>query len=528
MDLQVQERGVELVADPDRLDWWLIPETVLRAHSLQHVPGIFSRNFNGKKLYRIHRSHLPLLPIDSIGASGSSPDDAAAFDRGTEKLGWKLREYQHAARRFIRDRAGTLLADTMRLGKSAVAVASHDESWGQFIVVGPLSSRAVWLGWMKRRWPGIEPAVVLGRSYDPKKLEESQLVFMHYDVLPSWQKFGRDIGTAVFDEVHLCSNRRSLRARAAGSLAVQAKKRIALSGTPLWNRPADLWPILQLVTGSAFGSFTDFSWKYCEGHKTVYGWKAEGVSNEIEFRLRLGQVMIRRTWEEVQKELPPIERTVEVVDPTPAEMLEIEKELGQIKRSRISIGEMAQLRLLLGQLKVKQAVALARRFIMNGESSVVWTWHKDVAYRIGNELNMDPWVKVLTGDVSIAARERAIKEWQESKEPMVLVVTISVGQVALDFSKARHCIFAEQSWTPAEISQAEMRVFSPLRPMSATHLVLDHPIDRAVVKTVLGKIARAEKLGVPCSGSALDVLEEALDVVGEVELADLFNLEVGE
>ena len=150
-----------------------------------------------------------------MGLESDRNSDRAKFDAETEANGWKLRDYQHVGREFIRARRGTLLADQMRLGKTAQLVASHELSDGPLIVVAPLATREVWLGWFRRRWPNVRPTVLQGKHVDyanPKKsrrrkrdrgfdllegthfdldmLMNAQLVFMNFDILAGWKNFG--------------------------------------------------------------------------------------------------------------------------------------------------------------------------------------------------------------------------------------------------------------------------------------------------------------------------------------------------
>ena len=52
-----------------------------------------------------------------------------------------------------------------------------------------------------------------------------------------------------------------------------------LTGTPLTNRPRDLFVLLQLVGHSLGRSFLSFAKRYCAAEKTDFGWKTDGASN---------------------------------------------------------------------------------------------------------------------------------------------------------------------------------------------------------------------------------------------------------
>ena len=68
-----------------------------------------------------------------------------------------------------------------------------------------------------------------------------------------------------------------------------------LTGTPLTNRPRDLFVLLQLVGHSLGRSFLAFAKRYCAAEKTEYGWKTDGASNLEELTVQLHGVMLRRS-----------------------------------------------------------------------------------------------------------------------------------------------------------------------------------------------------------------------------------------
>ena len=86
-----------------------------------------------------------------------------------------------------------------------------------------------------------------------------------------------------------------------------------LTGTPLTNRPRDLFVLLQLVGHPLGRSFLSFAKRYCAAEKNDYGWKTGGASNIEELTVQLHGVMLRRSKDEVLA-LPPKLRTWLPVD----------------------------------------------------------------------------------------------------------------------------------------------------------------------------------------------------------------------
>lgn len=536
-----------VLAHPSRADWFVVPRTW--AADCYQAPNV--QVFNAASIM-VHRSHLPLLrvgrpEIEKLLArsapDGSTLAERALFDADTETKGWKLREYQHVGREFIRGRRGTLLGDAMRVGKTAQVIASHDPSLGPLMVVAPLATREVWLAWFRRRWPEERPVVLQGRSvshdyekkpvkrrkdpgfdvlerdrHDPAQLRNAKLLFCHYDILGAW-KHVEPIGTIVFDEIHIVSQRHSRRAGAVLYAANTAERVIGATGTPIWNRPAGLHTTLQALAPGAFGTFFEYAMRYCDAKPGPHGYVYSGSSNEEEFKLRMSELMIRRTWQDVSGELPQIERAVEVVPITAKQQFEIERRAEGIRdhaRQTTAVGALARFRRLLANIKIDAAIEVALRILESGEKVVVWAWHHEIAVGLERALADKGYPGfVISGHTSQSTREEILSRWRALSTPAPLCLTLAVGQVGIDLSAARHAVFAELDFTPSVVAQAEVRVFSPLRPMSATYVIVDHDIDRKILGALQDKCDTAQRMGVPAAESTIGVLATAFSQVAD-------------
>lgn len=512
-----------------RKDWYYAPRSWLP--DIGFAPTV---QLVGEDKIEIHRSHLPILAARYPGVmdelytrSGALMLDEIHMQREVfdAKLAQPLRGYQHVGREFIRSRRGTLLADQMRLGKSRSALSAHDPADGPLVIVAPLSTREVWKRECRAIF-GAEPVILTGRSKVNTQLYKTEpSLFVHYDVAAAWQgvPFGVRLGTLIIDEAHNISSWKSKRSQAVTLLAQSADRVIGLSGTPLWNKVPGLWNILAAVVPGAFGSHYDFCQRYGDPVPGSHGWLYRGTSNTEEFQERMSEVMLRRMWRDVRAELPPTTRTVEVVDLTEKEIFKIDvaaEKARNTEKQTVRVAEIARLRRIIGLLKVDLAVERARAILAQGDPVIVWAWHRDVAEKIADAIILagnTAWC--VSGQVPAAKRDLVFKAWRESG-PTAIVVTISVGQVGIDLSHAAHEIFAEVSFTPAEVAQAEMRPFSPLRPMFVDYLMVDHPIDRQVVTALVEKCASAEQLGVPAAESAIDMVAEAFGLVEKTGSAE--------
>jgi superfamily II DNA or RNA helicase len=508
-----------------KLDWFDTDQETIRP--IAEAPGIKVVG----DAFQIHRSHLPLLDTDDAmralarwhGGTNKERDRSliwACRDRLTEPLGFTLRRVQHTAVDFIRRRRGTLLGDDPRVGKTLSCAFSHE--WpGKLVVIAPLMVREVWLGWLRRIFPGEDIGIMTGRLFDPIEAAKP-IVFGHYDILYGWQD-GTQIGTLILDEAHMLTNRNSRRSRAAVFLASRAERVIAATGTPIWNMPPDLWNVLGLVAPGAFGDYYSFGNRYGAPEVTAYGTRFTGLSNEAELSLRLSEVMLRRRWADVCDDLPPITRNTVIVDLDDRQRRKLDiaaESLRQGDRTNTA-GALARYRDALSMTKLPATIAEAECCLNRGDSVVIWTWHRELADTITELLLADNRQAFkLTGDTPMKGRDQVLNQWREG--PAALVATMSVAQVGIDLSHAHRAIFAEIDYTPAMIAQAEMRTFAPTRPMNVSYVIADHFVDRKIIAALHRKLEAATGLGVGSGEGAIAAIDAAFRTPEEIADMDRF------
>lgn len=388
----------------------------------------------------------------------------------------------------------------------------HDPARGPLVIVAPLTARAVWIGWIRRLWPDADIGLAIGRKFNPETIKKP-FIFIHYQLLQHWRALFH-IGTLVFDEAHALTNRQARVAAAASLLASRSDIVIPMTGTPIWNMPPDLWMILALIAPKAFGSYDDFAERYGLPERTAHGTIYTGVSNEAELNARLSEIMIRRTWQDVG-DAPPISRNVDLVDIDEAAQRKLDIIAGSLREDRANTAaHLASYRKAVSRLKEKAATTKAKLIASRNEPVVVWTWHVELAKKIALETSGF----LLTGEQSVKLREEIIDRWRATPDG-ILCATMAVAQVAVDFSHAKHAIFAELDWTPAMIAQAEMRTFHPSRAMAITFIILDHVVDRRMIVGLEKKLAAASPVGVGAADDAITTLRLAM--FGEKDEGDM-------
>ena len=214
-----------------------------------------------------------------------SPEGLARIDPGTALAG-TLRPYQQVGVRWlyllVQLGLGACLADDMGLGKTIQVLAllvvlqrQNAEKRQPSLLVAPASLLANWASEIERFAPGLKaliahpsaiPAADL-KALAPERLQDVDLVITSYGSLlrlPWIAKRGWRL--AVLDEAQAIKNPDARQTRAAKQL--NARARLALTGTPVENRLGDLWSIFDFVNPGLLGSakeFTRFAKRLAEG-----------------------------------------------------------------------------------------------------------------------------------------------------------------------------------------------------------------------------------------------------------------------
>lgn len=358
-----------------------------------------------------------------------------------------------------------------------------------------------------------------GRDFVPEEARKP-IVVGHYDILFNWQS-GEPIGTLILDEAHVLTNPKSRRTKAAALLQSRADRVVAATGSPIYNMPTNLWSVLGLVAPGAWGSYHDFCMRYAAPEATDHGFEYTGLSNGEELSERLTEVMIRRKWKDVQKDLPPITRDVMIVDLDNKERrkLDIETERMRVSKTTNTAASLARYRDALAIVKVPATVAEATKVMRQGAPIVVWSYHLDAAELLVEQIAHEGFDALLVTGETAAHRRDAIFDHWRSLPNAALVISMAVGQVAIDLSHSSEAIFAEIDYTPVMISQAEMRTFSPLRGMRVKYMVADHYVDRKIAESLARKLEAAEPVNLGTGDGAIGAISAAFR--GPEQVADM-------
>lgn len=385
----------------------------------------------------------------------------------------RLFHFQAKGVGFIEAKSGrVLIADEMGLGKTIQALA-----WLQLhsdkrpaVVVCPASLKLNWKRETERWLSDPKVQVLSGTAAQP--INDPDIVVVNYDILEDWLEtlLGIHPQVLVIDECHLIKNGKAKRTKATIALGKAVPHVIALSGTPVINRPIEVYNALRLVNPTLFPNFWDFAQKYCGARHNGFGWDFRGASNTEELHKILSStVMIRRLKSEVLQDLPDKIRTylpfeisnLSEYQEAEANFIEwLRQERGEESVEKASRANMLVKIEALKQLAVKgklsQALEWVENFIETDGKLVVFAVHREVVDTLCGKFK-DVAVKV-DGSVSGEDRDKAVQEFQNNDKIRLFVGNIKAAGVGLTLTAASSVAFLELPWTPGELDQAEDRV----------------------------------------------------------------------
>ena len=468
------------------------------------------------------RSNQVLLVIDNLEdlqfqrdrekrerrALSSAPSlRSTLFPHQEEGLRWLQRHWNAGS-------SGALLADDMGLGKTLEALAflsclknqaAADGSDGHpLLVVAPTGLLRNWqdehrkhlghsgLGQpMEAHGVGLRQlkadARVTGNELgsdpplpklDIEKLQRAGWVLTTYETLRDYQhSFGRvRWRAAIFDEAQKIKNPSARVTDAA--LAMNVEFSILMTGTPVENRPADIWSILDRTEPGMFGTMKDFSTRYeAPGEKGASA--LENLNRKLTSESDAPALMLRRLKEDHLSDLPDMQVHRHVVDMPRPQAERYEQAVLQHQQGESILRTLQRLRRISlhpfapGESDIDQYIQESARLSLTikildeiksrGEKALVFVESLAMQdFLIGGlrrHFGLPNDVLVINGSVSGGKRKARVDEFQERTGFDVMILSPRAGGVGLTLTAANHVIHLSRWWNPAVEDQCTDRIF---------------------------------------------------------------------
>lgn len=378
-----------------------------------------------------------------------------------------LRDFQKEGLSFLLGNPRTLLADEMGLGKTVQALACL-ASTGELpalLVVPPHLTRN-WASETRRflRVNGREPRVCTLTGLKPYPLPEADVYIIHYLLLRGWKEALPQMGfrAVVFDEIQELRRTGTEKYSAASLLAEACERVIGLSGTPIYNRGAEIWNVVNILDMHCLGDWESFTRQWCDG----YGNHIVRDPALLGAHLRREGLMLRRTKAEVLRELPPKRRLVQEIDLDDRVYRELMRPVMELLGSLSALHPEARERALLeeqigrgerqatGVAKAPFVAAFVRALLDNGERVLLFAHHHAVmdAYRAELSAYRPAFI---TGRETTQQKDASVARFMGGGTDLCVISLRSAA--GLNLQRASCVVFGELDWSPAVHSQAEDR-----------------------------------------------------------------------
>ncbi len=402
-----------------------------------------------------------------------------------------LLPHQEVSKQFLLAKKRCILADEPRVGKT-LATASAALQNLPALIVCPAIVKSVWMSAFTNLDPDVPVTVINGKK-NAASIGADGITIINYDLLGAITKIGK-FQTLVLDESHRIKSPKAIRTKAAMKLMKSIPNVYALSGTPIPNRPIELFPLLSGL-GIYKGGYYDFASRYARMWKAPWGMDVSGASNLPELKEKMRPYVLRRKKADVFTEYQePVVSLITFDLPVDAREKEFNADsLLDHPNPMLAFEGLSEVMKEAGLRKVKPAIEFILDKLETGESIVVFAHHKEVVHGIEHQLEASGVAtSVITGEVPQNARERIIDNFQ-SRKTQVFIGNLAACQEGIDLSVSDTVIFVEATWQTSALLQASSRVEN-INKAGCAPLIYLLTIARSLDHTILKKVLQKQNI----------------------------------
>ncbi len=391
---------------------------------------------------------------------------------------------------------GACLADDMGLGKTLQVIAllldRQKLAKAPALLVVPASLVGNWRAEVKRFAPDLKlfiahPSVTSREGLDftvkhPKEaLRGYDAMVTTYQFLQrteSWQS--HEWGVVILDEAQAIKNPGSASTKAVKRL--QTQTRIALTGTPVENRPGDLWSLFDFLNPGLLGGSSAFSEavKRCGKSSEGFAPLRRLVKPYILRRMKTDRSIITDLPDKIETKafcgLTKRQATIyaKLVDQL-AKML-ADKEMEPIKRQGLVLGFLIKFKQICNHPshwngdgawnpedsgKFTRLAEICSELAERRERALIFTQFQEtcdpLARFLGTVFGREGLI--LHGGTAVKKRPELVEAFQQSGGPPFMVISVKAGGTGLNLTAASHVIHFDRWWNPAVENQATDRAF---------------------------------------------------------------------
>ncbi|HZF99904.1 MAG TPA: DEAD/DEAH box helicase [Chitinophagales bacterium] len=459
----------------------------------------------------------------------------------------KLFPYQETGVAYALEKKRLIIGDEPGLGKTGQAIAAISAA-GAFpcLIICPSSLKLnwkreveIWTGhramlmqpnvksnWQKYYEAGMAQFFVVNyeslKKYfvtEIRKSEAQKLTLKNVVFDPRIDLFK----SVVIDESHRVKSSATQQTKFTKGIASGKEYILALTGTPVVNKPKDLMSQLGIIDRLMdFGGYKKFIDRYCAGEKEASNLK------ELNYRL-LTSCFYRREKTAVLKDLPAKMRQVMLCDidnrdeyrAADTDLESYLKQYCNASDEQVARSLRGEIMVRIGKLKnisargkLSQVFEFIEDTLDSGNKLVVFGHLKDVIGRIKERF---PGCVSITGDDDTTSRQAAVDRFQGDPKCRLIVCSIQAAGVGITLTAASRVAFVEMGWHPAIMDQCEDRChrIGQTDSVQCTYFLGKDTIDENIYKLIDDK----REMSSAITGATNDVEVRFQDML----LGSLFN-----
>jgi len=463
-----------------------------------------------KDRIKIQKNQFTVLEESGISTKQEIHKDILPYQT-TGNLNAKLRDYQNTGANWLVKNhqmgLGSCLADDMGLGKTLQTLAYLDFVYTCFesdfstqesaapldlfsaledntktlnaLIVAPSSLTFNWQNEIQKFCPHFSSLSYIGPNRDSlqSQVPKADMVLTSYGTLLRDIDFLKSLSFnfIIIDESQQIKNRNSKIFKAINS--IEAKHKVSLSGTPMENSLSDLWSQMQFINPNLLGSYAFFNQHF---KKPIE--KDKDVTKVEELKSLINPYLLRRTKDEVAKDLPELSEQIYYVELAPEQAKLYEKEKSKVrnhlleqttetegnkkKNFKLSIlNALMKLRQLANHpqlidknaksgkfenvsayletlIRANQKTLIFSSFTSHLKVYTDWCDAQGIAYNL------------LTGKTKVKDREQEVEDFENNADNLLFFISLKAGGTGLNLTKASYVIILDPWWNPFAELQA--------------------------------------------------------------------------
>lgn len=323
----------------------------------------------------------------------------------------------------------------------------------------------------------------------------------------------------IVDESHRCKNPSTQSAKLILKIAQNKEWVILLTGTPVVNKPVDLFPQLAIINRlSSFGGRKKFFSRYCEGGR--------GASNLKELNYLLNKhCFFRREKTDVAKDLPEKQRQTILCDISNRQQYNKardefkkyleqngadDKEIARKLRGEIIV-KMQELKKISAYGKLNEAREFIHEVIDSGEKLIVFVIHHAIVDELKKEF---PKAVTVTGRDKDYEKQQSIDAFQNDPQTKLIICNIKAAGVGITLTASSRVAFIEYPWTYADCVQCEDRAhrIGQENNVMCTYFLGQNTIDERMYELILEKRHVANTITGATDNVEMNMVDGLLDI----------------